>query len=134
MADTAAGRSPLPIFLVVVVLNLGSTAGGGVPFTTLAPPYSAVAYAGHAGWEVTSYLLLSALSAALCGRLGDLLGQRLMVLTILGLCGAGSLLSALATSLPWIIAGCVLQGTAGALTPLSIGIARESLPRERVPF
>ena len=84
-------------------------------------------------WVVTIYWLCSAIAAAVCGRLGDLRGRRKVMVVVLVLCAAGALVSAWAPSLPWLIAGCALQGVATAITPLSFGIFRENLPPERVP-
>jgi hypothetical protein len=57
-----------------------------------------------------------------------------MVLWVLPVAAAGALVSARSPSLGLITAGCALQGVAGALTPLTLGIVRESLPSTRVPF
>jgi MFS family permease len=45
---------------------------------------------------------------------------------------AGTLMSALATSLPVLIAGRVVQGIGGGIFPLAFGIIRDEFPRERV--
>jgi MFS family permease len=54
------------------------------------------------------------------------------MLVVLVLLAAGTVLAGLATSLPVLVAGRVLQGAAGAILPLSIGIVRDELPQERV--
>jgi MFS family permease len=84
-------------------------------------------------WVVTIYWLCSAIAAAVCGRLGDLNGRRKVMSVVLTLCAVGALGAAIAPSLPWLIVACALQGTASAITPLSLGIFRENLPPERVP-
>lgn len=84
-------------------------------------------------WVVTIYWLCSAIAAAVCGRLGDLRGRRKVMVVVLVLCAAGALVAAWAPTLPWLIAGCALQGVASAITPLSFGIFRENLAPERVP-
>src|SRR5581483_1315740 len=65
------------------------------------------------GWIVTSYLLVSASAAALCGRLGDLYGRKRVLLVALGAAAIGSAISAAGPSLGWVIAGRSLQGLAG---------------------
>src|SRR6185369_6473655 len=54
----------------------------------------------------------------------------LVVLT--GLAG-GTLLAALATTLPVLILARAIQGVGGAVFPLAFGIIRDEFPRERVP-
>ena len=61
-----------------------------------------------------------------------MLGKRRVMLIVLVLLAAGTVLSALATSLAVLIVGRALQGAAGAILPLSIAIVRDELPRERV--
>ena len=86
------------------------------------------------GWVITSCFLVSAMAAALCGRLGDLLGRRLMLLICLSACGFGSLISAFSSTLSGLILGASVQGVAGAILPLCFGLAREALPQPRVPL
>ncbi|HSV35312.1 MAG TPA: MFS transporter [Ramlibacter sp.] len=86
-----------------------------------------------AGWLITAYLLVGSVSAGLSSRLGDLFGRRRMVLAMLACSTVGSLISALSTELPGLIAGRALQGMSAALLPLAIGIVREHLPPGRVP-
>jgi MFS family permease len=86
------------------------------------------------GWLVTGFLLVAAASAAICGRLGDLYGRRRILLIVLAFTIAGSLLSAFADDIRWIIAGRCVQGLSGAILPLCYGLAREHLPAEKVPL
>jgi len=132
---TTEARPPnIPgLYLVLVLNGFVGAAGLTVIYLMLATLYREYAGSTGVGWAVTSYLLVSAIAAALCGRLGDLLGRRLMILIVLGLAGIGSLASAFVPSLAGLVIGCALQGVAGSLAPLSIGLAREHLPAERVP-
>jgi MFS family permease len=84
-------------------------------------------------WVVTIYWLASAVAAAVCGRLGDLRGRRQTMTVVLALAACGALVAALSPSLPWLIAGCFVQGAASGITPLAFGIFRENLPAARVP-
>ncbi|MGE0387298.1 MAG: MFS transporter [Gammaproteobacteria bacterium] len=86
------------------------------------------------GWLVSGFMLVSASAAALGGRLGDLYGRRRVLLAALACAAAGSTLSAVATSLPGVIAGRSLQGVAACVLPLCIGLAREFMPIGRVPL
>ena len=86
------------------------------------------------GWIVTVFLLGAAVSASICGRLGDMFGRKRVLLIVLAASFVGSMVSALATGAEGIIAGRAIQGLAGAILPLCFGIVRERLPLARVPF
>jgi MFS family permease len=86
------------------------------------------------GWLITAFLLAQAAVSAIGGRLGDLFGRRRVLLILVLLCGLGSLISAVAPTLPGMIAGRVLQGASGAILPLCLGIMRQSAPPGRAPF
>ncbi|WP_262379494.1 MFS transporter [Nonomuraea sp. PA05] len=83
-------------------------------------------------WTLTLSLLVGAVSTPLLSRFGDMYGRRRMILGALALLVAGSVLAALATSLTWLIVARVLQGFVAALVPLSIGVVRDSLPRQQL--
>lgn len=85
-------------------------------------------------WLVTGYFLVAGASAALCGRLGDLIGRSTMLVIVLAVAGAGSVVSAMASELRWIIVGRSIQGVAGAVLPLCYGLVREHMPREKLSF
>ena len=83
-------------------------------------------------WVLTAYLLSASIATPLIGRLGDMYGkERLLVVVLVVLCGA-TVVSAVASSLPLMLAGRVLQGAAGGIFPLAFGIIRDEFPRERV--
>lgn len=83
-------------------------------------------------WIVTSYLLVAAAAAGVCGRLGDQFGRRKVTIIVLLISAIGSIVSALAPSVEVVIAGRALQGISGCILPLAIGIAREALPPRMV--
>jgi MFS family permease len=83
-------------------------------------------------WVLTAFLLSSAILTPLLGRLGDQIGKRLVLITVLLLLVLGSVVSALAQNLPVLLAGRVLQGAGGATLPLAFGIVRDLVPRYRV--
>ncbi|TQF68475.1 MFS transporter [Rhodococcus spelaei] len=89
--------------------------------------------AATAGWAVTAFLLVAAASAAVCGRLGDMYGRERVLIVLLATAAVGSIVSAVGDSMSWIIAGRAIQGVAGAILPLCIGLAREHLPPAKVP-
>ena len=85
-----------------------------------------------ATWILTAYLLSASVATPLLGRLGDIHGkERVLVWVLVGL-GVGTLVSALATSLPVMLAGRVVQGAGGGVFPLAFGIIRDEFPRNRV--
>jgi len=51
---------------------------------------------------------------------------------VLGLLSIGTVVSALATALPLMLVGRVVQGAAGGIFPLAFGIIRDEFPRARV--
>ena len=85
-----------------------------------------------ASWLLTAYLLSAAIATPILGRVGDMLGKEKIIVAVLIALTVGSLLSALATSLPLMLVGRVIQGTGGAVFPLAFGIIRDEFPAERV--
>ncbi len=83
-------------------------------------------------WVFTAYLLSASVSTPIAGRLGDMFGKKRTLLVVLAGLGGGSLVAALATTLPVLIAARTIQGIGGALFPLAFGIIRDEFPRERV--
>jgi EmrB/QacA subfamily drug resistance transporter len=83
-------------------------------------------------WLLTGYLLSAAIATPILGRVGDMLGKEKVLLVILLVLAAGTLVSALATSLPVMLAGRIIQGAGGAVFPLAFGIIRDEFPPERV--
>ena len=86
-----------------------------------------------AGWLITSHMLVGVGAAVLAGRLGDIFGRRNVMLLLLLVAFAGSVLSATTENYALVLVGRAMQGLAVAVTPLTIGILRESLPPARVP-
>lgn len=79
------------------------------------------------GWIITCFLLASAVSAAICGRLGDIFGRQRVLLVVIAFSVVGSLISGFSVTLAGVIFGRVIQGTAGAIYPLCIGLIRENV-------
>lgn len=86
------------------------------------------------GWLMTSFGLVTAATAAIGGRLGDIFGRRRLLVIVVALGGIGSLISAVASTLEWIIVGRAIQGTAGIILPLCYGIVRDLAPPGKSPF
>lgn len=85
------------------------------------------------GWVMTSFLLSSAVSAAICGRLGDLYGRKKVLLVVVGISIIGSLIAGFSNSIEGVVCGRIIQGMAGAIFPLCIGLVRESVSDKQAP-
>ena len=85
-----------------------------------------------ASWAITATLLAAAVAMPISGRLGDMVGKRLMLLLSLVALVAGSLVCALFDSLELVVAGRALQGLSMGAIALGISIMRDELPADRV--
>ncbi|MGW0993391.1 MFS transporter [Streptomyces sp. NPDC002523] len=90
------------------------------------------ASASDAAWAITATLLAAAVATPVMGRLGDMYGKRLMLLTSLVMLVAGSVTAALSDTLVPMIVGRAMQGLAAGVIPLGISIMRDELPAERL--
>jgi predicted MFS family arabinose efflux permease len=88
--------------------------------------------AGAAGWVLTANLLAAAVFTPVLGRLGDLRGERPVILGILVAVSVGTLLAIVSSSLPLLLVGRILQGSSYGLFPLSISVLRRELPEARL--
>src|ERR1700748_1860596 len=83
-------------------------------------------------WLLTGYLLAASVGTAIIGRLGDMYGKEKLLLWTFAILTVGTFLSAVAPSLPVLIAARVIQGVAGGIFPLAFGIVRDEFPPEKV--
>jgi predicted MFS family arabinose efflux permease len=127
------GRA-LPALAPVLVLT---TLVASVVSSLGAPLIPTIATSFHvslseAQWSLTVGLLSGAVSAPVMGRLGD--GPRRRAVIIGGVLAvtAGCVIAALASGLAVLVIGRVLQGVGLGLVPLTMAIARDELPREKV--
>ncbi len=84
------------------------------------------------GWVLTAFLLSASVTTPIVGRLGDMYGKERLLLIVLVVLAVGTLISAVASSLPLMLVGRVIQGVGGGIFPLAFSIIRDELPRERV--
>jgi EmrB/QacA subfamily drug resistance transporter len=122
--------------LILVYLMLGGLAYA-VLQSLVAPALSTIgkdlnASTSNTSWIITAYLLSASVLTPIFGRLGDMLGKRRVLIIVMSLLLVGTLVAALASSLGVLIVARILQGAAGAVLPLSIGIVRDEFPKERV--
>ena len=83
-------------------------------------------------WVLTAYLLSASIATPLVGRLGDMYGKERLLVIVLVVLSAGTVISAVSSTLALMLVGRVLQGAAGGIFPLAFGIIRDEFPRERV--
>jgi EmrB/QacA subfamily drug resistance transporter len=83
-------------------------------------------------WIVNSYLLAYVVAIPVVGRLSDILGRTLAFQGSLALFLSGSLVCAIASDLPVMIAGRAIQGAGGgALLPVTMALVGDVLPPGR---
>jgi MFS family permease len=85
-----------------------------------------------ATWLLTGYLLSSAIATPILGRMGDIIGKDKMIVIVLIAVSAGVVISAVATTLPIMLIGRIVQGVGGAVFPLAFGIIRDEFPARQV--
>src|SRR6478609_473649 len=105
---------------LAVVMDLLDTTVVNIAVPTLQEEFDAGP--GPVQWVITSYLLAIAVSLPMSGWISRRLGQGRAFLIALGIFGMASALTALAWSLPVLIAFRALQGLGGGLI-LPIGMA-----------
>ncbi|MGW6574400.1 MFS transporter [Streptomyces sp. NPDC054945] len=87
----------------------------------------------NVSWVTTATLLSAAVFTPLLGRFGDQHGKKPTLVAVLGVMVVGSVIAALASSLPLLILGRVLQGAATAIFPLALSVLREEVRPQKLP-
>ncbi|WP_326627548.1 MFS transporter [Nonomuraea fuscirosea] len=88
-----------------------------------------------ATWLLTAFMLASAVATPVAGRLGDQFGHRRLLVIGLAFLLVGSVVAAVSTPLgsyPGVVTGRVLQGLSGGVFPCAFGLARQTVPAERL--
>ncbi|QKW35554.1 MFS transporter [Actinomadura sp. NAK00032] len=129
-------RSSRPAALLIAVLVLAETVSAFETTMSVQLLYAQLPFFGtdisKLTWIVTAYMLVAAAATGVCGRLGDQFGRTRVLNIVLLVSAVGSIVSAVAPDLDVLIVGRGMQGVSGAVLPLVIGLARETLPREKV--
>ena len=85
-----------------------------------------------AAWILTANLLSTAVLTPILGRAGDIFGKDRVLIAAMVSLAAGTLICAVAPSLPVMLLGRAIQGAGGAVYPLAFVIVRDEFPRERI--
>ncbi len=108
-----------------------------LPLTMLGPLLPGIAASLGAsladiGWIVATYATGSLIAQPIMGRLADDRGRRRVFFACIALFGAGSIVSAFATSLSWLIIGRIIQSLgAGGIQPVATAIIANRLEPQR---
>ncbi|MEU4823847.1 MFS transporter [Actinomadura sp. NPDC023710] len=122
------GLVPLLAFLGVMAYSLS--------MAVVTPALPQIQHGLHttpagAAWALTAMTLSAAVATPVVGRLGDLYGARRVLLCVLAVATAGTVVAALAATVPVMLAGRVLGGVGGGVFPLAYTIIRDVLPPAR---
>lgn len=82
----------------------------------------------NAGWVVTITLLAAAITMPISGRLGDMFGKPVVLVSSVSMLLAGSVVCALSSSLAPMLVGRAMQGIAMGFIPVAIALIREVVP------
>jgi EmrB/QacA subfamily drug resistance transporter len=83
-------------------------------------------------WILTAYLLSASVATPIIGRLGDMHGKERLLIIVLVMLAAGTVISAVASTIGVMVFGRVVQGAGGGIFPLAFAIIRDEFPREKV--
>lgn len=125
----ASARFILPV-LVFVTLVMSMVATLGTPMVPTIARQMGVSLEA-AQWLLTVTLLVGAVVTPITGRLADGPHRKRVVLGALAAVCVGATISALVPNFAFFIFGRALQGFGLALVPMTIAIARDTLPREQ---
>ena len=120
------------IVIALFIAELSATFEGAMVYAALPKLMREFGDPATVAWLVTGHLLVAAGASVVAGRLGDIWGRQRMILAMLAIATLGSLISVLATGFATLLIGRSIQGFAAAILPLSIGVARESLHKDRI--
>ena len=130
-SHTSPGRARVEIAVVAIgALAVSLSQSLLVPVLSVLPARLHTS-SSNVEWLLTSTLLVGAVAVPLFGRLGDMVGKRLMLLVSLGALTLGSLLTAVTSNVDLLIVGRAIQGASLAAIPLGISLLTSLLPRKR---
>jgi EmrB/QacA subfamily drug resistance transporter len=124
-------RLMVPLMLVLFISNLDAT----VVATAIPSIGRSLHDLAGAPWIATAYLLTSAVSTLVLGKLGDIYGRKPVFQFSIAVFLAGSALCGLAGSMAWLVLCRGLQGIGGGLNSLVMAITGDVVPaRQRSKY
>lgn len=130
LGDDGRRRVPLPS-LMFTALSVSAISTLGAPMVPTIAREQHVSLSA-AQWVLTATLLAGAIAGPVLGRLGDGPRRKGAIQGTLISVFAGSVLAALAPAFGLLLAGRALQGLGMGLMPLTIAVARDHLPAQRM--
>jgi MFS family permease len=124
--DVGAGFVPVLVGVTLVVAIISSLGAPLLPDVATDLRVSLPS----AQWSLTGALIAGAIAAPVLGRLGDGRNRRRAMLGALLVVTLGGVVAGLATSLPLLILGRVMQGCGLGLAPIAMAAARDHLDGE----
>ena len=131
-APRGVARLMVPLILVLFISNLDAT----VVATAIPSIGRSLHDVAGAPWIATAYLLTSAVSALVLGKLGDMHGRKPVFQFSIAVFLAGSALCGIAGSMAWLVLFRALQGIGGGgLNSLVMAITGDVIPaRQRSKY
>ena len=131
MTQTQLARHPWLLILALIVAELVAIFEGSMIYAAIGEFYKIFENPISVGWTLTAFLLVSASTAVVFGRLADMSGRKRVALILLVFSIVGSIISAVAQDVTLVIVGRALQGLTSAVLPISYGLMRQHLSREQ---
>jgi len=101
------------IYVGLLVAMMLSSLDQMVFGTALPTIVGELAGVGQMLWVTTAYLLASTIMMPVYGKLGDLIGRRILLISAISIFIAGSVVGGLAPDMLWLIVGRAIQGVGG---------------------
>ncbi|RIJ64848.1 MFS transporter [Rummeliibacillus sp. TYF005] len=120
------------VFVAVLLATALAAIEGTIVSTAIPSITSDLSGVELISWIYSAYLLTSAISAIIFGKLADLFGRKKMVITGISIFLIGSLLCGMATSMELLIVFRAIQGIgAGSILPITLTIVGELFDTEK---
>ncbi|WP_207844506.1 MFS transporter [Williamsia soli] len=133
--DDGRGWTPKLFLALFVIVMLGElTAFSYNLVATALPGIGAKFEADNLGWVITIPTLVSAVAMAFIGKLADLKGKRLVLITISALSAVGAVVSAMAPTYEIFLLGRGLQGLMFIAPALGYSLIRDIFPKKLIAF
>lgn len=130
LAESATPSQSVPLIIgavatVLLLASLGQTIVG----TALPTIVGELGGLEHLTWVVTAYLLSSTVVAPIYGKLGDLYGRKIVLQAAIVIFLVGAVLSAMATSMTFLIIARAIQGLGGGgLMVVAMTVVADVIP------